>query len=203
MSKNNKEKLLKINNEIIKANESPLYSYRIKNNFRAVVGEGNNEAEIMFIAEAPGINEVKTGRHFQGAAGKIFDQLINLISLKREDIYITNIIKDKLPENRDPLLEEIDFYVPFLIRQIKIIKPKIIVTIGRFSSNYLLEKCKLKIQSISNIHGQVITFNCSYGKCSLMPMFHTAAVLYNQQLIETMKKDFSKLKKLMFKMKII
>ena len=202
MNKNREEKILSIKKEIIEAKNSPLYSYRIKNKFKTLIGEGNNEAKIMFIAEAPGINEAKTGKHFQGAAGKIFDQLLILIKLKREDVYITNIVKDKLPGNRDPSSEEIDFYGPFLIRQIKIIKPKIIVTVGRFSSNYLLNNCKFKTQGMNKIHGQVFSIECSYGECKLMPIFHTAAALYNQNLLETMKIDFLKLGKVIQNLKL-
>jgi len=196
MGKNKEKELLKIEEIIINAKNSPLYLYRVKNNFETVVGEGNSEAKVMFIAEAPGINEAKTGRHFQGAAGKIFDQLLNLINLKREDIYITNIVKDKLPENRDPSDEEINFYGPFLIRQIKTIQPEIIVTVGRFSSNFLLKRCKQEIQGMNKIHGRVSPIKCSYGECKLIPVFHTAAALYNQNLLETMKKDFLEIEKL-------
>jgi len=194
MDNNSDQLLLQIHNEVVGLIQSPLYQNRVKNGFLPVVGEGNSQAKIMFIAEAPGINEVKTGHHFQGAAGKIFDQLIASINLDRNDIYITNIIKDKLPQNRDPLPEEINIYAPFLIRQIKIIKPKVIITIGRFSTNYLLETCHLPIQPIGQIHGKIFNINCSYGKCQLVPMFHTAAALYNTNLIEVMKKDFLQLK---------
>lgn len=188
------EKLKQIHEEVVNLTSSPLYQYRVEHKFLPVVGEGNYQAGIMFVAEAPGINEAKTGRHFQGQAGKIFDQLINATRLTRSEIYITNIIKDKLPQNRNPLPDEIKTYAPFLIRQIKIIQPKIIVTLGKFSTNFLLELCHKPIQPLTQIHGALIKINCSYGTCHHVPMFHPAAALYNKELFELMKHDFFRLK---------
>src|SRR3989344_8123108 len=115
-----------IRDEVLALTESPLYSYRVENNYHPVIGEGSHDARVMFIGEAPGKNEALKARPFCGAAGKILDELLGSIGVKREDVYITNIVKDRPPENRDPTPEEIGMYAPFLDRQIDIIAPKII-----------------------------------------------------------------------------
>src|SRR3989344_9619517 len=120
------EKLRAIRDEVLVLKKSPLYDYRKRNNYYPVIGEGNHDALVMFIGEAPGKNEALKARPFCGAAGKILDELLGSIGVKREDVYITNIVKDRPPENRDPTPEEIGMYAPFLDRQIDIIAPKII-----------------------------------------------------------------------------
>src|SRR3989344_9115887 len=105
-----KEALRKIKDEVIALKKSPLYTFRIENKNLPVIGEGDHFAKIMFIGEAPGRNEAKTGRPFCGAAGKIFDELLASAGIKREDVYVTNIVKDRPPQNRDPLPEEIELY---------------------------------------------------------------------------------------------
>ena len=102
------ERLKKIRDEILNLTASPLYPYRTKNNYLPVIGEGNHDAKIMFIGEAPGKNEAETGRPFCGAAGKVLDELLRDIGIARADVYVTNIVKDRPPENRDPLPEEIE-----------------------------------------------------------------------------------------------
>ena len=97
------EELRKIKDEIINAKNSPLYGYRIKNKYFPVIGEGSHNAKIMFIGEAPGKNEAETGRPFCGAAGHVLDELLESIGLNRKEVYITNILKDRPPENRDPI----------------------------------------------------------------------------------------------------
>src|SRR3989344_3381944 len=115
------ELLRKNNDEVINLNKSPLYKERIKNKVFPVIGEGSHHAKIMFIGEAPGRNEAATGRPFCGASGKILDELLASIGIDRKDVYVTNIVKDRPPFNRDPLPEEINAYGPFLDRQIEII----------------------------------------------------------------------------------
>jgi DNA polymerase len=150
------EELRKIRDEVLNFKKSPLYGYRVKNKFYPVIGEGNHNAKIMFIGEAPGKNEAKTGRPFCGAAGKFLDELLKSIGIDRADVYITNIVKDRPPENRDPLPEEISIYGPFLDRQIELIRPEILVSLGRFSMKYLMEKFGLteKLDLISRLHGR-------------------------------------------------
>src|ERR1700751_4396088 len=130
----NKTELLKqIKDEVVNLGKGELYKERIKNKVFPVIGEGSHDAAIMFIGEAPGKNEAATGRPFVGAAGKILTQMLEELGIKREDIYITNIVKDRPHQNRDPLPEEIGAYGPFLDRQIGIIQPKVLATLGRFS----------------------------------------------------------------------
>lgn len=185
--------LRKIKDEVFDLKISPLYQYRLDNNYYPVLGEGNHHASIMFIGEAPGRNEAKTGRPFCGSAGKLLDELLKSINLKREDVYITNIIKDRPPENRDPLPEEIEIYGPFLDRQIDIIKPKFIVTLGRFSMSYIMNKFNLNEQSnlIGNIHGLLFEVNSNF---KIIPLYHPAAAIYNQNLKQVLFDDFKKLK---------
>jgi uracil-DNA glycosylase family 4 len=137
------EALKKIKDELLAFKESPLYEYRVKNKFFPVIGEGSHFAEIMFIGEAPGANEAKQGRPFVGASGKFLNELLGSVGIKREDVYITNIVKDRPPENRDPAPSEIELYAPFLDRQIDIIQPKVLATLGRFSMNYVMERMGL------------------------------------------------------------
>ena len=128
----NSELLKKIRDEVWDGEHLPLYSERIRNGVYPVLGEGSHEAKIMFIGEAPGRNEALQGRPFCGAAGKVLDELLLSAGILRASVYITNIVKDRPPQNRDPLPEEISAYGPFLDRQIEIIKPAVIATLGRF-----------------------------------------------------------------------
>src|SRR3989338_2477092 len=134
------EDLKRIKNEVVALENSPLYNYRIENKYFPVIGEGSHTASIMFIGEAPGENEAKTGRPFCGRAGKVLDMLLESVGIERKDVYVTNIVKDRPPKNRDPLPEEIEIYAPFLDRQIDIIQPKVLAGLGRFSSTYLIQK---------------------------------------------------------------
>lgn len=184
--------LKKVKDEVVVLSESPLYSYRIANNYFPVIGEGSHTAKIMLVGEAPGRNEAKTGRPFCGSAGKILDNLLAEAELKREEVYITNIVKDRPQNNRDPLPEEIGIYGPFLDRQISIIQPQVLVGLGRYSSHYLMEKFGLAdtIRPISDIHGKAFQGMADYGKVTIVPLYHPAAAIYNQKLIPTLKEDF-------------
>lgn len=190
------EFLKKIKEEILGLSTSPLYTYREANKYFPVIGEGNHSAEIMFIGEAPGENEAKTGKPFCGRAGKILDELLSSVGIKREDVYVTNIVKDRPPENRDPLPSEIDAYAPFLDRQIEIIKPKIIATLGRFSMQYVMNRYGLKweLGPISKIHGKVFKTKLGNEELSVIPFYHPAAAIYNQSLLKTLEEDFVVLK---------
>lgn len=156
---------------------------------QAVPGDGNTDAEIMFIGEAPGAKEDETGKPFMGAAGKFLNELLGSIGLQREDIFIANCIKHRPPDNRDPLPEEIMAYAPWLQGQIDIIDPKIIVTLGRFSMEFVLGPDF----SISKIHGQP---NRRNGRL-VMPMYHPAAALYSGKLRPVLLADFQKIPKLL------
>lgn len=188
-------KLKKILEEVWNLKSSPLYKERVKNNAYPVIGEGNHNAEIFFIGEAPGKNEAATGRPFCGASGKILDELLNHLKLKREDIYITNIVKDRPTNNRDPQINEIEIYTPFLDRQIEIIQPKIIATLGRFSMEYIMKRFQLEesLDIISKIHGQKFLTEASYGEITIIPLYHPAVAVYNRTILPDLKKDFEKI----------
>ena len=191
------DKLLKkIKDEVLSSKDLPLYRYRKENNYYPVIGQGSHTASIMFIGEAPGKNEAQTGRPFCGAAGRILDELLDSINISRKSVYITNIVKDRPPGNRDPLPVEIELYGPFLERQINIIQPKIIATLGRFSMTYIMEKFGLskELKSISQIHGQRFTAVASYGEITIIPFYHPAVVIYRATMKNVLLKDFSQLK---------
>jgi DNA polymerase len=149
-----------------------------------VFGDGNPDADLLFIGEAPGKNEDIKGVPFVGAAGKFLNEMLALIELNREDIYITNIVKYRPPNNRDPLPEEKAEFLPFLQEQIAILQPKLIVTLGRHSMDSLLPGLK-----ISQVHGQPKRHN---GQVYL-PLFHPAAALYNGGMRQTLMDDFVKI----------
>ncbi|MEK7099481.1 MAG: uracil-DNA glycosylase [Patescibacteria group bacterium] len=191
------EQLKQIRDEVARLKASPLYRERIKNRVYPVIGEGNHEAAIMFVGEAPGKNEAEQGRPFCGAAGRVLDELLVSIDMPRQDVYITNIVKDRPPMNRDPMPEEIAIYAPFLNRQIDIIQPRVIATLGRFSMAYIMEKFSLgmHLASISKIHGREFVAEASYGPITVIPLFHPAVALYNQSSKADMLADFQILKK--------
>jgi len=190
------EQMRQIKEEIISLQSSPLFEFRTEQGYLPVIGEGSHDAKIMFIGEAPGKNEAKTGRPFCGRAGNILNELLSSVNIKREDVYITNIVKDRPPENRDPLPEEINSYGPFLDRQIEIIQPKVIATLGRYSMVYILEKFGLKdmLLPISAMHGKSFEAGASYGKIMIVPLYHPAVAIYNSHTKDTLIQDFQILK---------
>jgi len=149
-----------------------------------VFGEGNPDTEVLFIGEAPGFFEDVQKRPFVGRSGKILDKLINKAGWQRSDVYITNIVKRRPPENRDPLPEEIEAYKPYLSRQIEIINPKVIATLGRFSMNYFLPLAK-----ISDDQGKVFWKDDRL----IIPLYHPAAALRSTKVMEELEKSFKKL----------
>ena len=188
--------LKKIRDELVAFKQSPLYEYRVKNSFFPVIGEGNHDAHIMIIGEAPGKKEALTGRPFCGASGKFLDELCAHIGLERKDVYVTNIVKDRPEDNRDPSQDEINLYGPFLDRQLETIQPKVIATLGRFSMVYIMEKLGLsgEIQPISALHGKVLYGRLPYGDVALVSLYHPAVALYNGSMRDVLKKDFESLK---------
>lgn len=164
---------------------------------RVVFGEGSAEAEIMFIGEGPGQKEDETGRPFVGAAGKFLDEMLGIINLKREDIYIANVVKCRPPNNRDPLLEEAAACWPWLLEQIKIIQPKLIVTLGRHSMERFFPDKK-----ISQLHGTLIIKTIpGIGKQNFYTLYHPAAALYNGSMREVLIQNFKKIPKVLEKIK--
>lgn len=149
-----------------------------------VFSDGNPDAEVVFIGEAPGFHENQQQRPFVGLAGKLLDKLLGEINWPRESVYITNIVKRRPPENRDPLPEEIEAYAPYLKRQIEILQPKIIATLGRFSMNYFLPDTK-----ISRDRGRLFRA----GSYFIYPLYHPAAALRSTNVLEELRKDFNRL----------
>lgn len=187
------EAMRQIRDEVLALTSSPLYAYRNEHGYFPVIGEGDHDAAVVLIGEAPGRNEAKTGRPFCGAAGKTLDALLAGIALPRESVYITNIVKDRPPENRDPTPAEIEAYGPFLDRQLEIIRPSVIVTLGRFSMQYIMRKFDLEfeLEPISRAHGKSYAAAASYGPIRIVPQYHPAAAIYNRDLIETLARDFA------------
>ena len=181
--------LKQIKDKVIDCQKCILYKTRIL----PVIGQGSHQADIMFIGEAPGAQESKTGIPFCGQAGKILDELLDSINIPREKVYIANILKDRPPANRNPLPDEIEACTPYLLRQIEIIKPKLVCTLGNYATAFILNKHGLadKVQGISKIHGQIF----ETGKFKVIPLYHPAVAVYNANMIEVLKKDFQALKK--------
>ncbi len=162
-----------------------------------VFGEGSLDAKIILSGEAPGYYESLSGHPFCGAAGKVLDELLESVGIKRKEVYVTNIVKLRPPSNRDPKPEEIQAFGPYLERQIEIIKPEVICSLGRFSMKFLMEKFGLKnaIQPISKIHGKVFEVNSLFQNIKIIPLYHPAVVTYNSNMKEILKKDFQVLEK--------
>ncbi|HXV26411.1 MAG TPA: uracil-DNA glycosylase [Candidatus Paceibacterota bacterium] len=190
------EQLRSIRDEVVALTASPLYAERVRNNVHPVIGEGNHHAAIMFVGEAPGRNEAATGRPFVGQAGKILDALLESAGIARTDVYITNIVKDRPPMNRDPLPEEIRAYGPFLDRQINIIRPRIIATLGRYAMGYIMDKFGIGVQTkpIGQMHGRVLDAGAPYGPVKIVVLYHPAVAVYNRSSLPELERDFAVLK---------
>lgn len=187
-----------VGEELRRLEASPLYAYRQEQGYQAVLGEGDLNAELMFIGEAPGASEAKSGRPFVGAAGRVLDELLAGIDLCRQAVYITNIVKDRPPENRDPTVEEIELYAPLLSRQIEIIQPRVIATLGRFAMDFILQAFRLPELGgkISGLHGKPLRAQAEYGPVWVVPLYHPAVALYNQGQRQVLRADFQILKRL-------
>lgn len=154
----------------------------------AVPGEGNGQARIMLIGEGPGWHEDQQGRPFVGASGKFLTELLSKAGLQREDVFITNVVKCRPPSNRDPLPDEIQACSMYLERQVTVIDPDVIVTLGRFSMSKYFPG-----ERISRIHGEAKQF----GHRLVVPMYHPAAALHQSALRAVIEEDFGKLPKLL------
>jgi len=175
--------------EIRKCTKCPLHRSRQN----PVPGEGSLNAEVMFIGEAPGEREDATGRPFVGAAGKFLDQLLASVGLRREEVYITNIVKCRPPGNRDPREEEVAVCTPYLWRQIALIKPRIIVALGRHAAKTLYSKAGLKWSNMTRMHGRIVEAVIDGHKVLLAVTYHPAAALYNPRLRGILEEDFKKI----------
>lgn len=195
---NKSEQFRQIEEKILVLKESPLYNYRTLNKYFPVIGEGSYDAKIMMIGEAPGRNEAKTGKPFCGTAGKVLDELLKHIKLDRQSIYITNIVKDRPPENRDPTTEEIKVYGPFLDEQIEIIQPKVIVTLGRYAMGYIMKKFAKEdeLEPIGKAHGKAYDAKGGYGDIKIVTLYHPCVAVYNPHNLSKLKADFEVLQRL-------
>jgi DNA polymerase len=176
------EALAQIAAEIRVCTKCELHKTRTK----SVPGEGPADARVMLIGEAPGWNEDQQGRPFVGAAGKFLEELLAIAGMQRSEVFITNVVKSRPPGNRDPLPDEIAACAPYLERQIAVIDPDVIVTLGRFSMARWFPG-----ERISRIHGQPKRV----GRRLIVPMYHPAAALHQQALKSTIEEDFSRLPK--------
>lgn len=159
-----------------------------------VIGNGSLDAEIVFIGEAPGKKEDEMGLPFVGAAGRFLDTMLEAAGMDRRDVYITNIVKYRPPNNRDPLPEEKEAFWPYLLRQLEIIDPKVVVTLGRHSMEYFLPDAK-----ISQVHGRAVKKKVFYldkteHEWLIVPLYHPAAALYNGGMRQVLIDDFLNMK---------
>ncbi|MBS3092980.1 uracil-DNA glycosylase [Candidatus Pacearchaeota archaeon] len=163
-----------------------------------VIGKGNLSAKILFVGEAPGKNEDEQGLPFVGAAGKNLDKLLETVGLSLEDIYITNILKCRPPENRQPTTAEIHAHTPWLKKQIKEIKPEIICSLGNYATKFFLaggDPDKMSEQlGITHVHGKALSINFEGLPIKLIPLLHPAAIIYNRNLIDLWEKDLKYVK---------
>ena len=164
-----------------------------KNCKNIVFGKGNLHADILFVGEAPGRNEDEQGLPFVGAAGKNLDKLLEKVGLTTDDIYITNILKCRPPMNRDPLPEEVKMHTPYLVRQVREMKPKVICSLGNHATKFFMAEGDLskidKQPGITSVHGKIKDINFYDLKIKLIPLFHPAAIIYNQNLLKSWEED--------------
>ena len=180
------QKLKYLSTLIAQCQKCPLY----KTALNPVPGDGNPDAKIVFIGEAPGAHEDIQGLPFVGNSGKLLTKLLNGINLRREDVYIANILKHRPPENRDPLPSEIKMCTPYLKAQLQVIEPKIIITLGRFALNYFLPE-----EMISKARGQIRQIKWQGIDLTLIPVYHPSAGLRNGSMLSSLQTDFQSIGK--------
>ncbi len=185
-----------LRDDLVNASTSPLYRIRVENGFSPVPGDGNPDANILFIGESPDKNEAQQGIPFCGPSGQVLAEMLKDIGLRREDVYLTNLLLDSPGEKREPTPAEIAFYAPFVDRIIDIIRPAVIAPLGHFAVQYLLKKLGLPEQrdKISQLHGKLIKARMPYGEIHVVPLYHPAVVLYSASQKETLRRDFQKLR---------
>ena len=186
-----KEEIKKVYNFVKNCKRCILFKTR--NNL--VFGEGSLDSKIIFIGEAPGYNEDKQGRPFIGRAGKIFDELLDSINLKRNNVYITNILICRPPKNRKPLKNEINKCKKYLDKKIEIIKPNIFVPMGNIAASYILKKFGIKNDRISKIHGTIYQINYHSKIIKVIPLYHPAIATYNINKRKILFEDIKIIKK--------
>jgi uracil-DNA glycosylase family 4 len=190
-----KELLDTIASEIVVCTKCRLYKSR-KN---AVPGEGSPDSQIMFVGEGPGRNEDMEGRPFVGQAGKFLDSLISDAGLVREHTFICNVVRCRPPRNREPWPDEVEACTPYLERQIKVIQPKVIVSLGKCSTAHIFSKINLSFNSITQVHGKLYDRTILGVHVTVFPTFHPAAALYSAKYKEQLTEDFQVMKSELFK----
>jgi uracil-DNA glycosylase len=180
-----RDELVELYREVQKCERCPLHATRTQ----TVFGSGNADADLMFVGEAPGFHEDQQGKPFVGAAGKLLDTLLGEIGLSRDDVFIANVLKSRPPGNRDPQLEEIEACKPYLWRQIELIEPLVICTLGNFSTKLLTRRQ----EGITRVHGKPQDHVISGLPIRIYPIYHPAAGLRSTAMLETLRQDFQQL----------
>jgi len=182
-------KIQELNAEIKRCNKCRLSETRIN----AICGEGNLDAKLMLVAQAPGENEDREGEMFIGPSGKVLDELLHKTGVKRETLYMTNLVKCMLPKYRKPKKDEIDMCSDYLDREIELINPEILAPLGHYATSYIFKKYSLPLpskQDFYNIYGKLLLV----GNRKILPLQHPAAMLYHPHIKDEMKKNYHKLK---------
>lgn len=190
-----REKIEEIAREITSCTNCPLHTSRQN----AVPGEGNPCSRVMFVGEAPGAREDEQGRPFVGAAGKLLDALLSSIGLGRDKVFITNLVKCRPPGNRDPRDLEISICSSYLDRQVAIVRPYLVVTLGRHSTRYFFNKAGRSFSSIMRVRGKFYNLSLNDVTFTLLPTLHPAAALYNPSFRDMLEDDFKRIKEVFIK----
>ena len=184
-----REELVELYREVKECRRCPLYATRTQ----VVFGSGNADADLMFVGEAPGFHEDQQGIPFVGAAGKLLEKLLDEIGMTRGDVFIANVLKSRPPGNRDPQLEEIEACKPYLTRQIELIEPRVICTLGNFSTKLLTRRQ----DGITRVHGRPQDHVIAGLPIRIYPIYHPAAGLRSTAMLETLREDFNQLPELL------
>ncbi|HEX4759548.1 MAG TPA: uracil-DNA glycosylase [Thermoleophilaceae bacterium] len=184
-----REDLVQLYHEVKNCQRCPLHATRTQ----VVFGSGNADADLMFVGEAPGFHEDQQGKPFVGAAGKQLDKLLAEIGMERADVFIANVLKSRPPGNRDPELEEIESCKPYLTRQIELIEPLVICTLGNFSTKLLTRRH----DGITRVHGRPQDHVIAGLPIRLYPIYHPAAGLRSGAMLEALREDFKRLPELL------
>ena len=177
--------LVQLYREVQNCRRCPLHATRTQ----VVFGSGNADADLMFVGEAPGFHEDQQGIPFVGAAGKLLDKLLAEIGMQRGDVFIANVLKSRPPGNRDPQLEEIEACKPYLTRQIELIEPRVVCTLGNFSTKLLTRRQ----DGITRVHGKAQDHVIAGLPIRIYPIYHPAAGLRSTAMLETLREDFKRL----------
>ncbi len=179
--------------KLLNLTQSPLYQYRIQNHYQPVLGEGSLSANLMLIGEAPGEKEAQSGKPFVGAAGRLLDSFLQNASIPRSEVFITSLLHDRPPQNRNPHQTEIELYFPFTLELISLITPSIIACLGRFSTQTLFTHFGLNPGPLNQIRGQFFPVHTAFNQINLVALYHPAAALYNPSLKPKLETDYQQL----------